>query len=144
MKSILTPILTGFILLSVVSCNESSSGVSSKAIASFADRSDLIIPPTAKATDHRRTFSRDGEILLRLEIPAGDLAEFLTKSGLDGELNNTSGSGPATSYLGDFLPAHPTKFREGQKSLSGGEFLNVLVDEDSPTTTVIYLQWFGT
>ena len=144
MKSFLTTILTGVILLGVVSCSQRSSGVSSKAVASFADRSGLVIPANARATDYRRYLAKDGQIHMRLEMPAGDLADFLKKSGLDGELNNTNRPGSATSYLGDFLPAHPKTFREGQKSLSDGECLNVLVDEDSPTTTIVYLQWFGT
>ena len=46
--------------------------------------------------------------------------------------------------FGDFLPGHPEKFREGQKSLPDEEFLNVLVDEDSPTTVAVYLCRSGT
>ena len=82
-------------------------------------------------------------MMLKLEMPQADLGIFMSKSGLAGELNNTTRES-AKSYLGDFLPAHPKKYREGQKSLSGGYFLNVLIDEDSSKTAVVYLYWFGT
>ena len=74
------------------------------------------------------------------------MEEFLIKSGLHGELNNTTRQDSATRYLGirDFLPAHSMKFREGQKSLPGGEALNVSIDEDSATESVVSLFWFGT
>ena len=143
MKVGLPIVLSCLILLGLVSCDKGTSGVKSKDVSYFANHSGLVIPPTAKATDHRLNFLRDDEELLRLEMPVGDLAEFLSKSGLDGELNNTTRPEPATSYLGDFMATHPKKFREGQKDLSGGEFLNVLVDEDSSTNTVVYLQWLG-
>lgn len=118
--------------------------VSPLKVEKFADRAGLVIPATATATKYRRVFARDGQEYLKLEIPAGDLDEFLEKSGLEGELNNTSRTGGFTSMFGDFLSAHPKKFREGQKSLPRGEALNVLVDEDSPTTAVVYMCWFGT
>ncbi len=34
------------------------------------------------------------------------------------------------------------KFREGQKQLAGDCWLNVLVDEDSPTEALVHLTWF--
>ncbi|NNC88671.1 MAG: DUF4190 domain-containing protein [Akkermansiaceae bacterium] len=110
----------------------------------FVDRAGLVLPPSARIVEHQRVFSMDGQEFLRLEMPVGDLDAFLTKSGLDGELTNTTRPGSATSYLGDFLPAHPKKFREGQKALPGGDYLNVLVDEDAAATVTVYLSWFGT
>jgi hypothetical protein len=136
-------ILAGFAWLYISTADESGA-VSQGKVDSFASRANLVIPAGAKATEYRSVFARDGQKFLKLEIPVADLDEFLKKSGLEGELGNTTHTGGFDSMFGDFLPAHPTKFREGQKSLPNGEFLNVLVAEDSPTTSEVYLCWFGT
>ena len=144
MKPFVRYVFTVLTALWLVSCGDSTSRVSSGDVERFAKRAGIVIPRAAKAIDFRSPMSMDGLMMLRLEMPMDDLEEFLSKSGLDGLLNNTTRPGAATSYLGEFLPAHPKEFREGQKSLTAGEFLNVLVDEDSSTRIVVYLQWFGT
>ena len=113
-------------------------------IDEFAKLTDLAIPGSAKGLVWRHDVGMDDQIFLKLEIPATDLPAFLTSSGLEKELGNTTNTKAATSYLGKSLSTHPTKFREGQRSLPSGRFLNVLIDQDSPTTAVVYLLWFET
>ena len=117
--------------------------VSSKDVRDFAERARLDIPKSADATDYKSYVSQDGMIFLQLEMPAGDLPAFLGGSGLADELTNTKDPGPALSSFSGVLGEHPQKFREGQKDLGDGYFLNVLIDEDKPTN-VAYLMWFGT
>ncbi|MHC4377269.1 MAG: hypothetical protein ACYS26_11775 [Planctomycetota bacterium] len=116
---------------------------SSEDLKRFSDRAGLVIPPTAEAPAFREDLLslHDPKMYLRLEMPKADLASFLTRSKIDGELYNTERTEPATRYLGGFLPRHPENFMEGQKSLAGGA-LNVLVDLDSPEKAVVYLLCF--
>jgi hypothetical protein len=124
--------------------SDESGSVSQWKVEKFADRAGLVIPSSATATEYRWVLARDGQEYLKLEMPAAQLAGFMSKSGVEGEHGNTTYAGGLDSMFGDFLPAHPGKFREGQKSLPDGKALNVLIDEDSPTTVVVYLCWFGT
>jgi hypothetical protein len=126
------------LLVFVTACSK----VSSRDVRDFAERANLAIPDSAAATAYKQYLSDDGMIFLRLEIPAADLEAFLRDSGLGGVLTNTKDPGPALASFGGVLAEHPSKFREGQKDLGGGYFLNVLIDEDSPTN-VAYLLWFG-
>lgn len=141
---VVTAIAVGLLIKMLAPPSDQSGEVSQDTVDRFADRAGLVIPPSAKATEYRWIFSQDGQEFLKLEMPAADLATFLRKSGLDGVLVNTDNPNRFDSLFGDFLPAPPTKFREGQKSLPDDEWLNVIVDEDSATTAVIYLSWFGT
>jgi len=90
MKTIPSTIIAISVSLFLAACNDNSSGVSNRDVSSFADRSALVIPPTATATDFRSPFSRDGVMMLKLEMPAGEFATFLSKSALDGELTNAT------------------------------------------------------
>ena len=112
-------------------------------VEDFARRAELVIPASAKASDYRWSPGMDSLAQLKLEMPAGDLDGFLEKSNLADDLTNTTRTKAFKHVYRDLVPAvPPTKFREGQKALSGGDFLNVLVDEDSPTRVIIYLVWF--
>lgn len=117
--------------------------VSPRQLESFTRKAGLVIPPSATATRYKSYFAMDGQAFLKLEIPAEDLDGFLSKSGLEGELNNTTRTKSLMFKFAGELSVPPSKFREGQKTLPRGEALNVLVDEDSPTN-VVYLLWFGT
>lgn len=125
------------------SLSDESGTVSQSKVTRFADRSGLVIPAAATATEYRWVFARDGQQFLKLEMPASELDGFLAKSGLEGELSNTSSTG-FTHVFGDFLPAVPKRFRAGQKSLPDGEALEVVIDEDSGEQAIVYLCWFGT
>ena len=116
--------------------------VSVQDLNTFATRAGLTIPPTATATFHKEYFGMDELAHLILEIPTADLDPFMKASALEADITNTTRAS-ALAVVYDFAPKIPTKFREGQKSLPGDKWLNVLVDEDSPTTAVIYLCWFG-
>ena len=132
--------LSAFALLFFVAgCGD----VSSRDVRDFADRANLAIPDSAVATQYETYVSKDGMLFLRLEIPAADLPEFLNRSGLASEITNTKDLSPALSSFNAVLSARPSSFREGQKDLGDGYFLNVLIDEDS-ATNVAYLMWFGT
>ena len=157
MRSVILSILLGVsILVFFPACKENSKGrasggapasdattASQKDIDRFTVRSGIVIPPTCKVTAFRAPMSMDGVMMMKLELPTGDLANFLRASGLVGKLTNTTRES-ASGEFGDFIPAHPKKFREGQKSLGKGEYLNVLVDEDSAAIAVLYMHWFGT
>ena len=119
------------------------SDISSRDVRNFAERARLDIPDSAVATGYQEFVSDSGMVYLRLELPADDLAAFLAGSDLADDLTNTMDPGPALASFSGLLEAHPKKFREGQKDLGGGYFLNVLIDEDEPTR-VAYLMWFGT
>lgn len=123
---------------------DESGEVSASKVERFSQRAALVLPASAKATEYRWFFARDGQEYLKLEMPVADLEEFLRKSGLEGKLGNTSHAGGFDSLFGEFLPAHPVSFREGQKELPDEEWLNVLVDEDDPETVAIYFCRFGT
>lgn len=110
----------------------------------FAKRAGLVNPASATAVDYRSVFSMDGMEFLCLEMPTTDLPEFLTQSGLDNDLSNTTYSASFERMFGNFLPSVPTKFREGQKSLPNEDWLNVLVDLDSQETAMIFMCLFGT
>lgn len=138
------PILLLFPLLCLIpSCNSSTSGgVSKSALNDFAKRSSLVIPASAKAIHYQRFHGIDGRIDVTLEMPVADLDPFLKASGLDTHITNTTLAASLSAKFGSFVPKIPTKFREGQKDLSGDCWLNVLVDEDSPTTARVHLTWF--
>jgi hypothetical protein len=134
----------GFTAWMLIPPSDESGQVSRSKVEKFASRAGLVIPQTATATEYRWGFARDGQEYLKLEMPAADLGGFLTESGLDGELGNTTNTRGFDSIFGDFLPAHPKRFRSGQKSLPDGEAVDVLVDEESPGTVSVYLCRFGT
>lgn len=108
----------------------------------FAIRSDLVIPSSATALYYKEYRGMDDQIDLTLEMPAADLGPFLRASGLEADITNTTRGGNLSAVFGHFVPKIPKKFREGQKELLGGDWLNVLVDEDSPTTVLVHLTWF--
>ena len=120
----------------------SSHAVSTKDLNTFARRAGLTIPPTATATYHKEYRGMDELAHLILEIPMADLDLFMKASALEADITNTTRAS-ALPVVYEFAPSIPTNFREGQKSLPGDKWLNVLVDEDSPTTALIYLCWFG-
>ena len=144
MKVLAIPAFLILLLGGVVACNQDVEQVDAYHVENFVAHAGLTMPETATPTDYRSVFSMDGLKMLRVEMPAADLPRFLSASKLDGELGNSRDLGPAKRYLGDFLNTQPRQFREGQKDLGQGFFLNVLVDEDSTATSVVYLQWFGT
>lgn len=131
------------VAFSLSSCDRNSGSVSAKELNTFAIRAGLSIPPSATATYHREYRGMDELAHLILEMPMADLDPFMKASALEADIDNTTVTGGLHAKFGDLAPKIPTKFREGQKCLPGDKFLNVLVDEDSPTTAVIYLIWFG-
>ena len=138
-----TLIAIPLLALILVACGNHSGDVSQSDVDEFAERASLVIPASAVATDFKNIFSMDGMIFLQLNLPAADLTTFLYDSGLDGVLYNETDTGPGMAIFGDLLAEHPTKFRQGQKNLGEGFFLDVLTDEDQEAS-VVYLIWFGT
>jgi hypothetical protein len=147
MKSHILSFLLLPVLLLLTSCDRGSTtsgrgAASSKQLDSFAKRCSLVIPPSARAIHYKSYIGMDGKINVTLEMPAAELGPFFKASKLDADITNTTLSKSLPAKFGDFVPKMPVKFREGQKQLPGDEWLNVLVDQDSPTVVLVHLTWF--
>jgi hypothetical protein len=119
-----------------------SSAASTDQLDDFAKRSGLVIPASAKAIHYKHLGGMDERIDVSLEMPAAELVPFLKASGLDTEITNTTLASGLPAKFGTFVPKIPGKFREGQKQVPRNCWLNVLVDEDDPTTVLVHLTWF--
>ncbi len=122
---------------------EQATSVNQTDIDSFVSRSGIVLPPSAQVTHYHELGGwGDARIDVRIELAAADLDAFITQSGLSGELTNTTRPKAFSVVYAPLLDRTPTKFLEGQKELPNDEWLNVLIDQDSPTTVVAYLIWF--
>jgi hypothetical protein len=133
-------------MVAVTACHSDgdSDGVRERDVDDFVQKAGLVLPTSAVPTDYRWVFSMDGMMLLRVEMPSGDLPAFLADSGLSKESIRPTDPAANEAIFGEFLAKNPVKFRAGQKQLGDGFALNFLIDDDSEETKVVYLMWFGT
>lgn len=139
-------VLLSSVLAFFVACDSGGSrsggAVSDTKLNEFAKQCDLVLPPSAKALHYKFYPGMDSVTHATIKMPAADFPAFFKASGLDVDITNTDRPSSLPAKFGSFVPKMPTKFREGQKSLPRDTFLNVLVDEDSPTTVLVHLVWF--
>lgn len=120
--------------------------------ASAAASMGLSFPPDTKFLLYHRASEEPGlvpgpddAVHLKIELPAALAAEFLSV----GPFSDARWDATATSITDvpgwrAWKPSAVKKFRSSQIAFPMGEALEVLVDEDDPDTTIVYLLWFET
>ena len=145
MTTVRSILLAAWLCTAFTACGESPAGVQQRHIDQFVERTGIVIPAAAKATDYQHLPSMDGWLHLRLRMPRDQVTTFLSESGLSDLLEKTRTEASAVLAIYDgLIETTPDDYIEGQKSLDDGFFLNVLVNNDDPAWSIVYLVWFGT
>ena len=87
----------------------------------------------------------DDTVHLKIELPSAIAAKFLSDRPFsEAKWDMNAKLVHDVADWRDWQPSKVKKSRSSQIALPKGEALNVLVDEDHPEKTIVYLVWFET
>jgi hypothetical protein len=114
-------------------------------IAEFVAKANMTLPSSAKTIGYfAEKGATDDALWLQVRVPAADLPAFLEKSPFKEKSLNPAPNEYLLGMFSAFWKTPPSKYRSGQVSLSGGDVLNILIDDGGPGDPVVYLMWHET